>query len=102
MTETHAPPPDVKIHRLRFVAFSAAFLLVATIIGGSVIGFKTINRLNAIQSDWLEFRCVTQNKGKSLSQIRNYFGSGGFIHNFPSSEERRVGEEWRCRLAPEP
>jgi len=61
MTETHAPPPDVKIHRLRFVAFSAAFLLVATIIGGSVIGFKTINRLNAIQSDWLEFRCVTQN-----------------------------------------
>ena len=89
MTETHAPPPDVKIHRLRFVAFSAAFLLVATIIGGSVIGFKTINRLNAIQSDWLEFRCVTQNKGKSLSQIRNYFGSGGFIHNFQNYISRR-------------
>lgn len=89
MTETHAPPPDVKIHRLRFVAFGVAFLLVATIIGGAVIGFKTINRLNAIQSDWLEFRHVTQNKGKSLSQIRNYFGFGGFIHNFQNYISQR-------------
>jgi len=36
-----------------------------------------------------EFRCVTQNKGKSLSQIRNYFGSGGFIHNFQNYISRR-------------
>ncbi|MCH7937130.1 MAG: hypothetical protein IH994_08590, partial [Proteobacteria bacterium] len=55
---------------------------MATIVGGAYIGFKTINRLHAIQSDWLEFRHVTENKGKSLSQIRNYFGFGGFIHNF--------------------
>lgn len=70
------------MQRLRFVAFGLAFLLVATIIGGAVIGFKTINRLHAIQSDWLEFRYVTENKGKSLSQIRSYFGFGGFIHDF--------------------
>ena len=31
MTETHAPPPDVKIHRLHFVTFGAVFLLLATI-----------------------------------------------------------------------
>lgn len=48
-------------------------------IGSAVIGFKTINRLNIIQSDWLEFRHATENKGQSLSQIRNYFGFGGFI-----------------------
>ncbi len=89
MTETHNSPPDVKIRRLRYVAFGVAILLVATIIGGSVIGFKTINRLNAIQSDWLEFRYVTQNKGQSLSQIQNYFGFGGFIHNFQNYISRR-------------
>ena len=89
MPETPAPPPSVKTHRLRFVAFGIAFLLVATIIGGFVIGFKTINRLNAIHSDWLEFRHVTQNKGQSLSQIRNYFGFGGFIHNFQNYISQR-------------
>jgi len=73
---------DVKIHRLRFVAFGVAFLLLATMVGGALIGFKTINRLNTIQSDWLEFRHITANKGRALSQIRNYFGFGGFIHNF--------------------
>ena len=51
-------------------------------VGGALIGFKTINRLNTIQSDWLEFRHITANKGRALSQIRNYFGFGGFIHNF--------------------
>ena len=82
MTETSKLHSDVKIRQLRFVAFGLAFLLVATIIGGAVIGYKTLNRLNAIQTDWLEFRYVTENKGKSLSKIRNYLGFGGFIHNF--------------------
>ncbi len=82
MTGTSKPPSEVKVQRLRFVAIGLAFLLVATIIGGAVIGYKTLNRLYAIQSDWLEFRHVTENKGKSLSQIRSYLGFGGFIHNF--------------------
>lgn len=77
-----APQSDVKIQRLRFVAFGVAFLLLATMVGGALIGFKTINRLNTIQSDWLEFCHITANKGRALSQIRNYFGFGGFIHNF--------------------
>ena len=82
MNENTISTSDVKIHRLRFVAFGVAFLLLATMVGGALIGFKTINRLNTIQSDWLEFRHITANKGRALSQIRNYFGFGGFIHNF--------------------
>ncbi len=80
---------DAKIRQLRLIAFGFTFLLVATMIGGAVIGFKTINRLNIIQSDWLEFRHVTENKGQSLSQIRNYFGFGGFIHNFQNYVSER-------------
>ncbi len=76
---------DAKIRQLRFIAF----FLVAAMIGSAVIGFKTINRLNISQSDWLEFRHVTENKGRSLSQIRNYFGFGGFIHDFQNYVSRR-------------
>ena len=82
MNDQTPSPSDVKIHRLRFVAFGVAFLLLATMVGGTLIGFKTINQLNTIQSNWLEFRHITANKGQALSQIRNYFGFGGFIHNF--------------------
>ncbi|MFQ5765409.1 MAG: sensor histidine kinase [Rhodospirillales bacterium] len=82
MIESSKHRPDVKIQRLRFVAIGLSVLLVATIIGGGVIGYKTLDRLNAIQSYWLEFRQITANKGQSLSQIRNYFGFGGFIHDF--------------------
>lgn len=89
MTETVKPQSEVKTRQLRFVAFGLAFLLAATMVAGVVIGFKTINRLNAIQTDWLEFRHVTANKGYSLSQIRNFFGFGGFIHNFQNYVSRR-------------
>ena len=81
--------PDVKIQRLRFVAFGVAFLLLVTMVGGALIGFKTINRLNTIQSDWLEFRHITANKGRALSQIRKNFGFGGFIHNFQNYVSER-------------
>lgn len=89
MIGTSKPESDVKIRQLKFVAFGFALLLVATIFGGAVIGFQTINRLGTIQSDWLEFRNVTANKGKALSQIRNYFGFGGLIHDYQSFVSQR-------------
>jgi len=76
------PQTDIQTRWLRIVAIGLAALLVAAMVGGTVIGFKTINRLNAIQSEWLDFRNVTANKGMALSQVRKYFGFGGFIHNF--------------------
>lgn len=89
MIGTSKSESDVKIRQLKFVAFGFALLLVATIIGGAVIGSKTINRLGTIQSDWQEFRHVTAKKGKALSQIRDYFGFDGFIHDYQSFVSQR-------------
>jgi len=87
--EKFKPLSDSKIRQLRFIAFGLAFLLVATMVSGAAIGLKTAHRLNTIQSDWLDFRHVTANKGQSLSQVRNYFGFGGFIHNFQNYVSKR-------------
>lgn len=83
------PSPGVKIQRLRLLAFGLAFLLVAIIVGGMMIGFTTIDRLHTIQSEWLEFRQITANKGQSLSQIRNSFSVDGFIQNYQNYVARR-------------
>lgn len=82
MKNGNASLPGDKVQRLRVIAFGLAFLLVATIVGGMAIGFTTIERLRTLQSEWLEFRQITANKGQSLSQIRNYFGVDGFIRDF--------------------
>ncbi|MEE8350911.1 MAG: hypothetical protein V3R37_01790, partial [Rhodospirillales bacterium] len=66
------PLSDSKIRQLRFIAFGLAFLLVAIMVSGAAIGLQTAHRLNSIQSDWLDFRHVTANKGQYLSQVRNY------------------------------
>lgn len=92
MTKKFQPLSDSKIKQLSVVSFGLAFLLVATLAGGAVIGLKTANRLEAIQSDWLDFRHITANKGQSLSQVRNYFGFGGFIHNFQNYVSKRDPE----------
>jgi len=84
------PLSDSKIRQLRLIAFGLAFLLVAIMVSGAAIGLQTAHRLNSIQSDWLEFRHVTANKGQYLSQVRNYFGFGGFIHNFQNYVSKRV------------
>jgi signal transduction histidine kinase len=82
MSQGFQPISGAKVRQLRLVALGLAVLLVATIVGGVAIGFATIDRLGAVQSGWLEFRHVTSNKGQSLSQIRSYFGFGGFVHDF--------------------
>jgi len=88
MAVTTNQPSDFQTRRLRFVAIGLAVLLVAAMVGGTAIGLKTVNRLNAIQSEWLDFKIITANKGQALSQVRKYFGFGGFIHNFQNYVSR--------------
>lgn len=68
-------------------AGAAALLLI--LAGMFWASIQTNNRIQSIRSSWQTYAEQADPKGLLISEIRGYFGYGGFIHNFKNYVLRR-------------